>query len=319
MNTKNDRLSNNSYVELGVFYHIFNALADPVFVKDEQHRWVYLNDAFCGFMGFERESLLGKSDYDFFPKDQADVFWQKDNETFNNEKETISEEFFTDADVVKHVISTKKSIFIDPKTKQKFLVGVIRDITEIRHTEKRLKQTMMQLEELSNTDQMTGLANRRQLHNVSDYHFQLARRNQLQVFLMFIDMDNLKNINDQFGHETGDGAIVEMANLLKTTLRGADIIARVGGDEFVILFHCNIEDGGTMVISRVEQAIDRRNAKTKRPYHLSASFGLAHAKPNDTVSLSDLMSVADNAMYDQKMQKKIQNRNAFQLLLVLST
>src|SRR5262245_40473053 len=92
---------------------ILNACADPIFVKDEQHRWILLNDAFCKFMGYPREQLLGKSDFEFFPEEQARVFWEKDELVFSTGSDNENEESFTDADGTLHIIATKKSIFHD--------------------------------------------------------------------------------------------------------------------------------------------------------------------------------------------------------------
>ncbi len=108
---------------------IINGISDPIFVKDRQHRWVLLNDAFCDFMGHSREELLGKSDCDFFPKQEADVFWDTDELVFTTGITNENEEDFTDAFGVTHVISTKKSLFED-ETGKKLLVGTIRDITK---------------------------------------------------------------------------------------------------------------------------------------------------------------------------------------------
>lgn len=120
------------------FYNaIINNIADPVFVKDEEHRWVLLNDAFCSFMGHERKELLAKSDHDFFPKEEADVFWQKDDEVFASGGENINEEEFTDEDGVTHTISTKKTVYTNPNN-EKFLVGVIRDLSDFKQAQKKL-------------------------------------------------------------------------------------------------------------------------------------------------------------------------------------
>ncbi|MGA3163137.1 MAG: PAS domain S-box protein [Verrucomicrobiota bacterium] len=121
---------------------IINSVADPVLVKDQQHRWVLLNDAYCNFMGHQRNELLGKSDYDFFPKSEADVFRAKDEVVFSTGTENISEEKFTDAKGMVHTIVTKKTLYADDKG-AKFIVGVIRDITEreLAETELHLIQT----------------------------------------------------------------------------------------------------------------------------------------------------------------------------------
>ena len=113
---------------------IINTIADPVFVKDRQHRWVLLNDAFCRFMGYSRGDLIGKSDYDFFPKLEADVFWQKDENVFISGIENENEEQFTDGRGTLHTIITKKNLYTD-KSGDIFIVGVIRDITDIKQKE----------------------------------------------------------------------------------------------------------------------------------------------------------------------------------------
>ena len=113
---------------------IINSVADPIFVKDRQHRWVLLNDAMCNFMGHNREELIVKSDYDFFPKSEADTFWEKDEAVFNSGKENINEEKFTDVKGVVHTIVTKKTFYTDDKG-EKFIVGIIRDITGRKQVE----------------------------------------------------------------------------------------------------------------------------------------------------------------------------------------
>ncbi|MEA5506663.1 PAS domain S-box protein [Halotia wernerae UHCC 0503] len=108
---------------------IINGTEDPIFVKDRQHRLVLLNDACCNFLGVKREELIGKSDYDFFPKAEADVFWEKDELVFMTGMTNENEESVTNAQGVTHFISTKKSLFKDSAGNQ-FLVGNIRDITQ---------------------------------------------------------------------------------------------------------------------------------------------------------------------------------------------
>ncbi len=139
------RQSENSRQEAQQFLNkIIDAIADPIFVKDEDHCWVVLNQAFCTFLGYTREELLYKSDYEFFPKEQADVFWEKDKLVFDSGEENLNEEYITDVTGKKHVISTKKSLFILEKTGAKYLVGVIRDITEQKQAEEALRDALNQ-------------------------------------------------------------------------------------------------------------------------------------------------------------------------------
>ncbi len=130
---EDDLIKSRNYLD-----KIINSIADPVVVKDKQHRWVLLNDSYCDFMGYSREELLGKSDYDFFPQHEADVFWEKDEEVFEIGVENVNEEEFTDAEGNVHIIITKKTLYTDISG-EKYIVGVFRDVTEIKKAEERIK------------------------------------------------------------------------------------------------------------------------------------------------------------------------------------
>ena len=112
---------------LAFLHQMINGISDPIFVKDRQHCWVLLNDTYCDFVGHSREELIGKSDYDFFPQAEADVFRQKDELVFTTNITNENQQLFTDDRGIVHLISTKKSCFED-ETGNKFLVGSIRDI-----------------------------------------------------------------------------------------------------------------------------------------------------------------------------------------------
>ncbi|MDQ7821284.1 MAG: PAS domain S-box protein [Candidatus Eremiobacteraeota bacterium] len=122
------------------FLHsIINSMAEPVFVKDDQHRWILINEAYCELVGYSREELLGKSDYDFYLKREADVFWKNDSEMLSTGKVKVNEEDFTDRSGRYHVIRTRKSLYID-SSGRKFIVGIIIDITERRVDEEKIRK-----------------------------------------------------------------------------------------------------------------------------------------------------------------------------------
>jgi PAS domain S-box-containing protein len=120
--------------------NVINTLDDPFFVKDQEHRWFMLNDAACKVMGRPREKLIGKSDYDLFPKEQADKFWERDSFVLKSGQTDLNEEEITWHGKL-HTISTKKSLFIDSMTGQKFVTGTIRDITERKQTEEMIRES----------------------------------------------------------------------------------------------------------------------------------------------------------------------------------
>jgi PAS domain S-box-containing protein len=128
--------------------YTIDALADPIFLKDEQHRWILLNNAFCKLFGKQREELLGNSDYDFFPKQEAEFFWQNDEQVFRTGKENETEEIFTDASGAKHILSTKKTVF-ENTDGSKILVGIIRDITQDRRQQLAQQESEARLRQLA--------------------------------------------------------------------------------------------------------------------------------------------------------------------------
>lgn len=123
---------------------IINSIADPIFVKDREHRLVLVNDAECALAGRSRDEIVGRTDYDFFPREQVEVFWEKDEIVFATERENVNEEEITGAQGEKRAIVTKKSLYKD-RNGNKFIVGIIRDITEIKQRELELRTLNRQL------------------------------------------------------------------------------------------------------------------------------------------------------------------------------
>jgi PAS domain S-box-containing protein len=126
---------------------IINSLADPMFVKDRNHGFVLVNDALCNLMGHLREEIIGRTDHDFFPKDQADIFWEKDEMVFESGEENINDEKITDVQSTIRDITTKKTLYTDNAGNQ-FIVGIFRDITDRKRAEDELRETRNYLENL---------------------------------------------------------------------------------------------------------------------------------------------------------------------------
>jgi PAS domain S-box-containing protein len=127
------------------FESILNKIPDPVFVKDRAHRLILANDAECCLSGHGREELVGKTDYDFFPKQQVDVFWQQDDLVFETGNENVNEETITDADGVVRTIVTKKTRYVDEEGNP-YIVGVIRDISDRKRAEEQVRELNLVLE-----------------------------------------------------------------------------------------------------------------------------------------------------------------------------
>jgi len=124
---------------------IINSFTDLLFVKNRQHRYVLINAAESNFARRKPEEMIGKTCYDFFPKEQADVFWEKDEEVFATGKENVNEEFMTDGQGIIRTMLTKKTLYVD-NAGNEFLVGIARDITESKKIEEQLKRAHDELE-----------------------------------------------------------------------------------------------------------------------------------------------------------------------------
>jgi len=161
------------------------------------------------------------------------------------------------------------------------------------------------LHDISLRDELTGLYNRRGFFTLAEHLLKTAKRRQKGLFMLYSDLDGLKRINDVLGHQKGDWALIDTAIILQETFRGSDIIARIGGDEFVVM---PIETEGInlgIVINRFQKAVEMDNTKSTRDYKLSISTGTAYFDPLAPCTIDELLSSADRMMYEQKRTKTI--------------
>jgi diguanylate cyclase (GGDEF)-like protein len=153
-------------------------------------------------------------------------------------------------------------------------------------------------------DELTGLANRRGFEMLGERLVSAARRLDLPLSAIYADLDNMKPINDTHGHESGDAALREVADVLGSTLRASDLVARLGGDEFCALLVGDASAAAPTLIARVEGNLAERNADAGRPWNLSLSLGVATSPPGDDAALWDIVAAADARMFEAKRAKK---------------
>lgn len=169
----------------------------------------------------------------------------------------------------------------------------------------RRKELEAQLLEMSNTDQLTGLYNRRGFFTMAEKQLQVAQRTGSRLTLFFADLDNFKEINDALGHENGDVTLKAAAMVLQDTFRQADILGRLGGDEFAaLLVEGSGEQDDVTVQERLQTNLDRRNQALPAAFPLELSYGIAHLDPTHPRNLGELIAEADQRMYQAKQAKK---------------
>ena len=204
-----------------------------------------------------------------------------------------------------------------PNGKIIFCDGILVDIGAQIKSDKRLKAAMSKLaqsqrereamirklQEASITDEMTGLYNRRGFFTIAREYIGLAARRKTKMFLLYMDMDGLKQINDTFGHHMGDQALLQLAEFLNRIFRSSDVKGRMGGDEFAIFPIDSSLAGVETALARLQKAFDDFNTAADIPFHLSVSTGMAYFDPEHPATIEDLLMRADKLMYERKRSK----------------
>jgi len=185
-----------------------------------------------------------------------------------------------------------RNVRIDEPGQPSYVLGHAQDVTELHDAEERLRQLAM-------TDDLTGLLNRRGFLVNGSRVLHDAVRQGKGAAVFYVDIDGLKGINDQHGHNAGSALIVSAGDTLKNSFRAADLLARIGGDEFVALVIVPPDDVAT-ITKRLTWHVGKFNANAGHPYRLAMSVGVAHFDAGGHNSLEALVAAADAAMYRQK-------------------
>ena len=179
---------------------------------------------------------------------------------------------------------------------------IARDITERKRLEARTRA-------LTVTDELTGLHNRRGFAAIAEQQLKLARRSRAPLHIGFIDLDGMKAINDRFGHAVGDDALKDTAAVLRASFRDSDVLARIGGDEFVVLTIGADDKAMEIILQRLFAAVASANQEAQRPYALSLSIGVIACDVESGASLDQMIEEADRRMYLAKGEKRRGDRH----------
>ena len=166
------------------------------------------------------------------------------------------------------------------------------------------KRMEEELKKLAHHDPLTGTYSRTYGLELIQRQIKLAKRNRTSFLLAYTDLDNLKRINDQFGHEEGDKALIQMANFFQSLLREIDIIIRVGGDEFLLIFPESSPKDLSIINKRFNDNLIKLNQTIKKSYKIGFSIGISCYDPDNPQSADELIRIADEKMYKEKKGKK---------------
>lgn len=282
------------------------ALLDAFFVHapagfgflDQDLRHVRVNQALAVIMGHERDEIEGRTLRELAPMN-------------GNVLEPLARSVLETGEAVRGIEIANAEGFWHlvsyyPVPATTGLIGVattVTDVTHLKDVERRLEETNKRLTVLATTDELTQLPNRRLLDEQLELALARARRGGLAVAVLTVDLDRFKDVNDALGHAYGDRLLVEVAGCLRHGARDTDVVARVGGDEFVILLaDLPVQEAPALV----QTVVDRIRQRLSTPFEIdavqllaAACFGVA-IYPLDSRDATGLLAASDAAMYTSK-------------------
>jgi diguanylate cyclase (GGDEF)-like protein/PAS domain S-box-containing protein len=265
---------------------------DSIYLVDRNYKYLFMNEKHVARMGFSGDEYVGRLFGEFHSPENTKWFVEKAGEVFRTGKSIQHE----------HKGKSDGGCFLLTLSPVKKPDGTIAAVTVISKDISRIKAMEAKLRTLSLTDELTGLYNRRGFFTVGEQLLKQSRRQKTGIFVVYADVDDLKEINDKWGHREGDMALIHTAAVLRGTFRESDIIARIGGDEFVVLAMEIAKTGAEKLKNRLQSILNTHNAKNRR-YKLLLSTGIAYCAPECLYSIDELLIQGDQLMYGQKKSK----------------
>lgn len=273
---------------------LVDSTEDLIYLIDINYRYLFMNKKHLLRLGLLGDQFLGQPYRKFHTPQETKEFIKKVDQVFKTgESLQYQHKSRRDGRYFLRTLSPVKGA--DGKTAAITIVS--KDISEMKQMEEKLHV-------LSLTDELTGLYNRRGFLTLAEQQMKTAKRLRCEIILLVADFDNLKRINDMFGHKEGDFALIKTAQILKKTFREPDVIARMSGDEFAVLMLENNASDSKTLTGRLRKELDIHNEKDKRSYKLSLSIGITRCTSERHYAIDELLEQTDKLMYENKMSQQ---------------
>jgi diguanylate cyclase (GGDEF)-like protein/PAS domain S-box-containing protein len=276
---------------------IFDTTDEGIVITDENNRIIMVNSAFSTITGYSEGEALGQNPRLLRSGKHSDLFYESLWSHLQSEDNWRGEMWNRRKDGTIFPVWQQISILRDKTDRVANYISIFSDISELKVVEQ-------QLAHLAHHDELTGLPNRLYFKAQVEQSLQSARRNQHQMALLFLDLDGFKQINDNFGHDAGDQLLMEIAKRLKNCVRKEDTVARMGGDEFIIILHkITSPNDAALVAGNILSEVTRPVQLPQHTLCPTTSIGIS-LYPSDAESVTGLQKAADHAMYLAKERGK---------------
>ncbi|MFK5893353.1 MAG: EAL domain-containing protein, partial [Pseudomonadota bacterium] len=287
--------------KLRLYSKVFTSASEAIMVTDKNQKIIDVNQAFSNITGYKREEILGSKPSRFASGIHDSEFFKEMWQTLQTTGSWHGEIWDKRKDGKIYPKQLSINVIYEDSGEISQFIAIFSDITLLKDTEKRL-------ETLAYSDPLTGLNNRAMFQFLLDMTYETANREKNNFALLFIDLDQFKQVNDTLGHSKGDQLLIEIADRLKHCTRKSDIVSRIGGDEFtVILPNLHSNESAALIAQKIITAVAKPVQVGKNTIHVGASIGIS-IYPQDGKNMEILSKHADIAMYHVKES----GRNGFQ-------
>ena len=274
---------------LGLFGVVLRGSLDSIILNDRETEWILeVSDSFAALTGYTRNELIGRTSLEMGLVDEDEVRTRSAARARSGIEGTY-EARLRRKDGSRLWVEYSQQIISD-----QYVLTILRDVSDRKRLESDLRA-------LADFDELTGIYNRRRFQEEVEHHLSASRRFGDQMTLMLLDVDAFKQINDTYGHHTGDVALQVIAGALRNAVRETDVVGRLGGDEFVALLTRADESGIDRVIGALRRALRVVDEASGAAFSMEVTIGTARAQAGDTCDT--LMRRADHAMYAEKNKK----------------
>jgi diguanylate cyclase (GGDEF)-like protein/PAS domain S-box-containing protein len=276
---------------LGLFGVVLRGSVDSIILNDRETEWILeVSDSFETLTGYGRNELIGRTSLELGlvePDEVRTRAWARARSGVEGTYETQLRR----KDGVRLWVEYSQQIIGD-----RYVLTILRDVSDRKRLENDLRA-------LADIDELTGIYNRRRFQEEVESHLNASRRFGDPMTLLLLDVDNFKQINDTYGHHTGDNALQVVAGALRNAVRATDVVGRLGGDEFVVLLTRAGRSGIDRVIGAFRRALQVEDESSGTSFLIEVTVGTAWAHTGDTCD--SLMRRADQAMYAEKNKKYV--------------